>query len=220
MDDLTARRARGQGVRTGCVIMASGVGKRFGGNKLTARICGRPMIGYILDATEDMFDTRILVTRHAEIAGIARDRGVRFILHDFPDRSDAVRIGIEAMDDDIDMCMFCPSDQPLLTRSTIGSLIDCGRAHPDSICRIACGSRIGAPVLFPKWSFPELAGLPDGWGGGWIAERYPDRVRLCMIRDADEMRDVDTPDELRMLERIMNNRDTQMTEETAYKSYE
>ena len=39
----------------GCVIMASGLGIRFGGNKLMADFCGKPMITQILDATEDLF---------------------------------------------------------------------------------------------------------------------------------------------------------------------
>ena len=35
-----------------CVIMASGLGRRFGGNKLMADFCGQPMVCRILDATE------------------------------------------------------------------------------------------------------------------------------------------------------------------------
>ena len=41
--------------QSGCVIMASGLGKRFGGNKLLARLKGRPLIQYALDATEGIF---------------------------------------------------------------------------------------------------------------------------------------------------------------------
>ena len=39
----------------GCVIMASGLGKRFGGNKLMADFHGEPMVCRILDATEGIF---------------------------------------------------------------------------------------------------------------------------------------------------------------------
>ena len=40
----------------GCVIMASGLGKRFGGNKLMADFHGKPMIQRSLNATEGLFD--------------------------------------------------------------------------------------------------------------------------------------------------------------------
>ncbi len=187
--------------KIGCIIMASGMGQRFGGNKLTAQFCGRPMIEYILDATEQLFDARIVVTRHTDAAAIARRRGIPCVLHDYPARSDAVWIGMQAMDVDIDQCMFCPSDQPLLTGDTIRALIECGHTHPDSICRIACGDAVGAPVLFPRWTFRDLMNLPRGKGGGWIAQRYPDRVRLCRIENADQLRDVDAREDLEPLER-------------------
>ena len=46
----------------GCVVMASGMGRRFGGNKLTADFLGGPMIQRVLAATEGMFRRRIVVT--------------------------------------------------------------------------------------------------------------------------------------------------------------
>ena len=49
--------------RLGCVVMASGVGRRFGGGKLLAGLWGRPLLQYALDATGGVFLRRVVVTR-------------------------------------------------------------------------------------------------------------------------------------------------------------
>ena len=81
----------------GCVIMASGLGKRFGGNKLMADFNGKPMIQRALDLTEGLFCRRVVVTRHERIAGLCREQNVDVVLHDLPHRSDTVRLGLEAL---------------------------------------------------------------------------------------------------------------------------
>ena len=68
----------------GCVIMASGLSRRFGGNKLLADFHGEPMIMRILHATEGLFDRRVVVTRHQEIVRLCAEHGVEVLLHDKP----------------------------------------------------------------------------------------------------------------------------------------
>lgn len=182
--------------RIGCVIMASGMGRRFGGNKLMADFDGRPMIDRILDATQDMFIKRVVVTRHADVAAHCRARGVEAILHELPLRSDTVRFGVQAMSGEVEGCIFCPADQPLLTSNTIRALCMAFSEKAGLIFRPACKGEPGAPVLFPRWAFDELASLPDGKGGGVVAKRYPDKVHCLEIADAHELLDVDTPEAL------------------------
>ena len=66
---------------TGCVIMASGLGKRFGGNKLMADFHGKPMIQRALDATTGLFTRRVVVTRHESVAELCRQQRVEVVLH-------------------------------------------------------------------------------------------------------------------------------------------
>ena len=160
----------------GCVIMASGLGTRFGGNKLMADFGGQPMILRALEASEGMKDHRVVVTRHADVAQLCRELGVAVIEHTEPHRSDTVRLGLEALGD-VDGCLFLPGDQPLLRRQTVDRLVAQWRKEPQKILRPFCGDTPGAPVLFPKWCFPELLHLPQGKGGGWLIRQYPDRVQ-------------------------------------------
>ena len=190
------------GKTMGCVIMASGLGKRFGGNKLMAEFGGQPMIARILAATDDIFDRRVVVTRHEAVAAYCRARNVEVVLHNLPNRNDTVRLGLEAVGE-VDGCMFCPGDQPLLKKETIEALINGWKRESDCIWRPSFEDQPGAPILFPKWAFSELLTLPEGKGGGFLARKYPERVRLHPVRDPYELMDVDTRETLRELSEFL-----------------
>ena len=188
----------------GCVIMASGLGKRFGGNKLMADFCGQPLICRVLDASENLFDRRVVVTRSREVSDLCRERGIEVILHELPHRSDTVRLGVECMDD-VDGCMFCPGDQPLLRRETLTKMIQCWESDWDTIWRTAFQGEMGAPVLFPKWTFQELASIPNGQGGGFVMNAHLQHLRTVSVSNQYELMDVDTQEDLYFLQRLNQN---------------
>ena len=182
----------------GCVIMASGLGKRFGANKLMADFHGSPMICRILDATEGIFSQRVVVTRHAEIAELCKARGIETVLHDLPYRSDTVRLGLEAIPE-VDRCMFAAADQPLLRRETVEALALASENCPELIWRVCWEGTPGTPAVFPKWAFEELLELPEGKGGGAVIKKYPERIRTVNARDMYELKDVDSHEDLTKL---------------------
>ena len=184
--------------RVGCVIMASGLGKRFGSNKLMADFRGEPLFLQALRASEGLGTCRVVVTRHEEVARLCRQRNVRVILHDLPHRSDTVRLGLEALGD-LEGCLFLPADQPLLRRETVEALVAAWKEHPQSILRPVCQDRPGAPVLFPAWAFPELRTLPQGKGGCWVIRQHPGQIIPMPIEDPLELADADTPEALEFL---------------------
>lgn len=182
----------------GCIIMASGIGRRFGSNKLLAELDGMPLIQHVLLATDGLFARRVVVTRHAEVAKLCRGVDVRVIEHDEPRRNDTVRLGIQAMKD-CGTVTFFQGDQPLISRETIAGLLRAAEDDPKSIWRASFQGTPGAPVLFPAWAFPELCSLPDGKGGGFVAKAHEDCVRLVEAASAWELRDVDTVEDLHEL---------------------
>lgn len=185
---------------TGCVIMASGTGKRFGGNKLMADFHGVPLIEGCLKATEGIRN-RVTVTRHRDVADYCQAQGIRTVVHDLPYRSDTVRLGTEAMAG-MKRILFVPADQPLLTRASVERLIRESRKHPDRIARLCYQETDGAPVLFPREFFDELMNLPEGKGGGFLMGKYPERVLRVPAEDPNELRDADTREELAALAEI------------------
>ena len=206
--------------KLGCVIMASGLGKRFGGNKLMAELKGKPLIQYALDATEGIFERRVVVTRHKEVEELCRRQGVPVVFHSLPYRSDTVRLGLESLgagtdagksgteaeieiappaENGLEGCMFCPGDQPMLGRETVASLALCAASGKNTIWRAAWNGQEGSPVLFPAWVFPELLALPEGKGGGFAAGKHRELVRTVSARSQWELKDVDCLEDLELL---------------------
>lgn len=183
----------------GCVIMASGLGKRFGSNKLMAEFDGKPMFLQAVQASEGLSEHRVVVTRHEEIATLCQTLGIRVILHDLPHRSDTVRLGLEALGD-VDGCLFLPADQPLLKRETVEKLVQNWTTNREFILRPCCNDTPGAPILFPRWAFPELLSLPEGKGGSLVLQNHPEKIIALHIDDPYELMDADTPETLHFLQ--------------------
>lgn len=184
--------------KTGCVIMASGMGKRFGSNKLMADFQGKPLFLRAVAATEGLFDARVVVTRHADVANVCRELEIPVVLHDLPHRNDTIRLGLDALGD-VDCCMFLPGDQPLLRRHTVEIMLENWRTFQNLIFRPCFEDTPGSPVLFPRWAFPELRALPEGKGGGFVVRNHPDEVHTVQVPTAFELADADTPEMLELL---------------------
>lgn len=187
----------------GGIIMASGVGNRFGANKLLAELNGKALIDYVLEQTKEVFAHRVVVTRHAEIERLCRDRGISCVLHDFPGRNDTIRLGVEFLKKRFGEkhapagYMFCPSDQPFLSRQTLLTMLltfsECGER--DAVVRLAYGGRAGAPVLFGGVYERGLLALPQGKGGSWLLKDAPGKVRPVEAASPWELTDIDTPED-------------------------
>lgn len=183
----------------GCVIMASGTGKRFGGNKLMANFLKKPLITQILDATDGLSIKRVVVTRHSDVADLCKNRNIPVVLHDLPYRNDTIRLGLEAIGP-VDRCMFCPGDQPLLSKETIVSLLLSAVNTSEAIWRTSWKSTPAAPVVFPRWAFTELLTLPEGKGGISIIKKHGEKCKSQPVLDPFELMDTDTPEVLETLQ--------------------
>ena len=186
----------------GCVIMASGLGRRFGGSKLLVPFMEKPLLSWALNATDGLFSRRVVVTRNREAAAFCAALGVETVVHDDPGRNDTVRLGLEAVGN-VTQCLFCPADQPLLSRQTVESLLLCGRNSRGRIWRPCFQGTPGAPILFSRDYFDELKHLPQGKGGGVVAAGHGESVRTLPVADRRELWDIDTPENLTELEQTM-----------------
>ncbi len=192
-------------MRIGCVIMASGQGKRFGSNKLMADFQGKPMVLRILESIKRSgMDAAVAVTRHPEVAALCEREEIPAVLHTLPSRSDTVRLGVDTLRKvcpDLDGILFAAADQPCLRWESITALKEAFAQKPQYIYRLCWGETMGNPVLFPKDFFEELRHLPEGKGGSAVLRAHPEAVRGVEAVEPAELMDVDTPEDLRQLER-------------------
>ena len=137
--------ANNRTLKHGCIVMASGVGARFGGNKLMAELCDAPLVGHVVRATDGLFSRRVVVTRHADVAALCETLGAQVILHDEPCRNDTVRLGMEAMDG-CDTVTFAQGDQPLIRPVSIVALLRAAERDAAGVVRRDAAGRGVADV--------------------------------------------------------------------------
>lgn len=195
----------------GCVIMASGLSRRFGSNKLLADFAGQPMLCRAFAATDTpLLAARVVVTRSVEVKKLCEQHGVPVIFHALPGCNDTVRLGLSALLDmqpDLAGCMFLPGDQPLLTLQSVEAVIRAFHSTKKrDICRLsyaeadASAPIVGSPVLFGCSYFTQLLHLPEGKGGSVVLKQYPERIQNVPAQHRLELADADTPQALAQLE--------------------
>ena len=183
----------------GCIIMASGEGKRFGGNKLMADFCGKPLICHIIDTAQSVFENIVVVTRHKDIELLYRNTSVPVVLHDMPYRSDTVKLGLEYFGKKFDGYIFCQGDQPLLSKNTLHHMINEFQKNKSKIIRLQYNSVPCSPVIFPQWAYESLLNLPDGKGGNVVVKNNLDKVLFVSAQNISETVDIDTQEDLKNL---------------------
>lgn len=183
-----------------CVILASGEGKRFGGQKLLAPFRGKPLLLYTLQHfSPDLFCKRLVVTRDAAIAALCRQEGIAVLQHTLPQKSDTIRLAVHACADTCG-CLFSVGDQPLCTADSIFRMVQTFLSHPQDIVRLYYGETAGNPVLFPAACYPQLAALQGRQGGNAILPHTTIPVRRVLANHAWELWDTDTPEDFKRLE--------------------
>lgn len=133
-------------LKHGCIVMASGAGVRFGGNKLMAELCGEPLVGHVVRATDGLFDRRVVVTRHINVAAVCETLGAQVIMHDEPGRNDTVRLGMEVMDG-CDTVTFVQGDQPLIRPASIATLLRAAERDAAAAVGRGAGSAAGCDAI-------------------------------------------------------------------------
>ncbi len=181
--------------KIGCIVMASGISARFGSNKLLATIGGQSLIQIALDKTEAIFEKRVVLTRTKEVAELCEKQGIPVILHDYPNRNQAIRLGVEHMKE-MDACIFCPCDQPMLERHSLKRMRNAYSFEHGDIWRLAWQGSVGTPILFDKKYFGELCELPDKKGGSYVAMKHSDKVHILEAESERELYDIDTPEDM------------------------
>ena len=184
--------------KIGCVIMASGMARRFGSNKLLHDFQGEPVMNRILRTMSAApLAAQVVVTRHPEIRDLCDAQNIPVVLHDMPLQSDTVALGVKAlleMCPDMTGCMFAASDQPCLSTESVTELCESFQREPGQIWRMSWQGTVGNPVVFPQFTFHELLHLPPDKGGGAVIKKHPELVRTVEAKSEHELVDVDTPE--------------------------
>ncbi len=192
-------------MRLGIVLLAAGAGKRFGGNKLTAQVHGKPMYLWAMENIEEMKTElpAVVVTGTPEIVSAAEAKGMIAIFNGQPELgiSLSIRLGIEAViqeDRKVDGILFMVCDQPWLEKTTLVRLMS---EFDGGILALSYGERRGNPVIFSREYLKELSELSGDIGGRQVMARHRENVRFLEVNDEKELQDIDKREQIEVIER-------------------
>ena len=177
--------------------MAAGNARRFGENKLAARLEGESLISRTLHSVPaTLFSSVVVVTQYPEIMALAGAFGFAARHNPHPDWgiSHTIALGLTELRD-CDGVLFLVSDQPLLRRESVAAVVAAWQRQPEKIAALGHGGVRGNPCLFPARFFPELMALREDHGGNTVIRRHEDAL-LLVEAPATELTDVDTPEAL------------------------
>ncbi len=189
-------------LRATAIVLAAGRGSRFGGQKLTAMLNGRPVLQHVLDAlaVAGIEDPVVVVGADARPLESAMSwRSARRIRNPHPEQglSSSLQLGWDAVMSATprpDLVVVTLGDQPLLDPQVVlqllGEPLDPGR--PVVSARHADGSR--NPVRLEPAAAALVAASSGDRGLGPLLDRQPELVRDRPFPGANP--DVDHPDDL------------------------
>jgi len=223
----------------GCVVMASGASRRFGGgrNKLLEEIGGKAMVLRTVDALSEAGLEPLIVTRSEDVCAAAGGT-YACLLHAEPEKSATIRNGLSFLQERYEKsglsmagCLFIPGDQPLVRKESICRMLAAFTADPGAVVRLGYGGRGRSPVIFPASMFPELMKLTGEQGGSALLAPSPvasdlttkrscgmtegtekppavcSRIIVTEAKDASELMDADTPEELEKIRMIFRGKE-------------
>jgi bifunctional UDP-N-acetylglucosamine pyrophosphorylase / glucosamine-1-phosphate N-acetyltransferase len=126
-------------MRLACIVLAAGEGKRMhsAAPKVLHKLCGRPMLQFVLDTVEELKPERkiVVVGRHGmEIERAIAGEGVSLVLQKEPKGTgDALLSAREALGKFRGAVLVLNGDMPLITPETLKRFLGLFRRHGDAL---------------------------------------------------------------------------------------
>ena len=175
------------------IVLAAGQSKRMGAvNKLLCEVDGVPMVARVVDAARASRAEPVVVVTGHESDVIRETLGGRSVAvahnPDFADgMSTSLRVGLDALSDDVDAAIICLGDMPWLDASHLNALVDAFDPDDDRGIYVPVYDRKrGNPVLWHRRFFRRHAGAARGSRRAKVTRPSPGRG---MLRAVIERRD-------------------------------
>lgn len=183
------------------IILASGMSKRLGENKLLVDFNGKPMVYWAIKAVkESSIENIMLIYKDEEVEKIGKSFNIKTILNEryMLGQSEGIKLGVNSSLEE-DGFMFILGDQPFLTSKTLDEMKTVFQKE-NKIIIPRYKERRGAPNIFPRRFIRPLLELEGDIGGRKIIKNNENEVIFYEIENEIELEDIDskeTLDELR-----------------------
>jgi molybdenum cofactor cytidylyltransferase len=178
------------------VVLAAGASTRMGSPKLLLPLGDEPIVRRtVRQVCASGFDDVLVVSgaEHERIAAALKGLPVRHAVnHDFASgMGSSFRTAVEHLDES-DAAMFALADQPFLTATEYGAILQMWRLQAPLIVGSRFGDVTAPPHLFARALYPELSVLQHGARS--VLQRHVSAM-VVMHFAPDLLLDIDTPDD-------------------------
>jgi molybdenum cofactor cytidylyltransferase len=187
------------------IVLAAGASTRFGSAKQLIRIAGRPLLQTVVARAAEAVGNAVIVVlgaRADELAPLLKHSADSVVINrDWREGlASSIRTGVARLPAACAAVMLVLADQAAVTAEDLKRLAAAWRRQPQYSAAAHFGTTTGAPAIFPRSRFRDLAELRGDVGARTLLQRDPDRVvRVPMARAA---LDLDTPEDLLALQEM------------------
>lgn len=186
------------------VIMAAGLSKRFGQNKLLLPFKGKTVAECFLNSVPfDFFSKINFVYSDEKVRNVCSIYKLNFIKNNKPEIGKGYTIFLgqkESMDSD--GTMYFVADQPLIKKETIVNLINKFEQYSDKIIIPKVKGKTYNPVIYPSFCYNDLLTVQKDEGGKSILKKYISDIVYVEFTDKREFVDIDTKEDYRRILKI------------------
>ncbi|MEX2274630.1 MAG: nucleotidyltransferase family protein [Actinomycetota bacterium] len=187
------------------MVLAAGLGTRFGDTKQLAQFHGSPLVQHVVDAAGGSgVDEIIVVVGHdAQRVRSALTLPESGRIVENPDYSEgqasSLHTGLRHADPTSQGALILLADQPGVDPAHLRAVAERFRTDPLRVVRLRYRDGPG-PAVLPRGLWDEVLLITGDVGARQLFERHAERVDEVVV-DADVPPDVDTPDDLGRLGR-------------------
>ncbi len=192
--------------RIAALVLAAGLSRRMGSNKLLAEVDGVPLVTWAVDAalaSQAVSVTVVTGNQEEAVRAALTGRDVAFVRADDHAQglSASLKAGLATVPDDVDGVVVLLGDMPRVTPAVVNQLIAAyAPAEGRAICIPTHQGRRGNPILWDRQFIPEmLATLSGDTGARSLLNFHADRLAEVEVGDDGILLDVDTPEALAAL---------------------
>jgi molybdenum cofactor cytidylyltransferase len=181
------------------VVLAAGASTRFGSAKQLVRVAGRPLLHTAVTRAAEVTGNALIVVLGFGAARLApllkHSPGSIVVNQEWREGlGSSIRAGVARLPAACSGVLLVLADQAAVTADDLKRLAGTWRKQPQYIAAALYAGTIGAPAIFPRSAFRELAALRGDGGARLILRRNADRVVRVPMPSA--ALDVDTPEDL------------------------
>jgi len=194
--------------KVGAIILAAGMSKRMGKPKLLLPLKGAPLIYYPISLAlrNQLIPVGVIAGQYMneiqkemnELTNITYIYNPQFE----SGMASSLKLGIQAVDKQVDAVMIFLGDQPFVPDVVIEALLkeyELNKENGVHIIRPCYDGELGHPILFDKRLFNEFDEITGDEGGRSIIKANKDRLKIIDFPNRQWGLDIDTPEEYEML---------------------